>query len=140
MARMIIIVAVIFFSNPVKAVEYSFSNMPEKIIKITVNKTGIAFIGRDTLFIDQLTDELVKRLWKSYLGTGNMFDEIQLQFSGDPSLEVKKSAVNAIQEAQKKTLIDISLQKYKRLFEDLNSRQQRKIKNHFPVLFQTGYD
>ncbi|MES1214219.1 MAG: hypothetical protein ABUT20_01780 [Bacteroidota bacterium] len=121
------------------ATEFIHSNNPEKIISISVNEKGFAIIGRDTMFIEQLTDEIQKRLWKSYLGTGEMFDAIRLEFSGNPKEETKKNARKAIQEGQKKALIDISLQKHKRLFEDLNSRKQRKIKNQFPVLFQQDY-
>ena len=54
-------------------------NKPQKIITVSVNEKGWVMIGKDTLTIDQLTDELQKRLWKSYLGTGEMFDAIRVE-------------------------------------------------------------
>lgn len=113
---------------------------PQKIITISVNEKGWVMIGRDTLTIDQIPDELQKRLWKSYLGTGKMYDAIHLEFSGQPSAVIQKTTRDAIKEAQGKALTDICLQKHEKRFDDLSSRQQQKIKKHFPVLFQTSYE
>jgi hypothetical protein len=37
-------------------------------------------------------------------------------------------------------LKELCLEKHKKLFEDINGRQQEKIRKQFPVLFQTHFD
>jgi len=131
----------LFFASPYsKAAGNIQKNNPQKIITVSVNEKGWVMIGRDTLTIDQLTDELQKRLWKTYLGTGKMFDAIHLEFSAQTPAVIQKSARDAIKESQRKALVDISVQKHDRRFEDLSSRQQKKIKKQFPVLFQLNYE
>jgi D-serine dehydratase len=112
---------------------------PDKSITIIVNEKGRALIGRDTLAIDQLADELQKRLWKSYMGTGKMYGAIHLQFTGEVLMGARGSVMDAIKEAQKKALTEVCLQLHKNLFEKLTSRQQKKIQKQFPVLFQSDY-
>jgi hypothetical protein len=140
MVKWFLLISLFFISLSSKATGNIQKNIPKKIITVSLNEKGWVMIGRDTLTIDQLTDELQKRLWKSYLGTGEMFDAIRLEFSGLPSAVIQKSARDAIKEAQRKALVDISVQKHERRFEDLSSRQQKKIKKQFPVLFQTSYE
>ena len=140
MAKWFLLVSLFFISLSSKAAGNIQKNNPKKIIVVSANEKGWVMIGKDTLTIDQLTDELQKRLWKSYLGTGEMFDAIRLEFSGQPPAVIQKSVKDAIKEAQRKALIDISVQKHERRFEDISSRQQKKIKKQFPVLFQTSYE
>ncbi len=140
MLKWFLIISVFCTSLSVSALVHTQKNKPEKIITISVNEKGWVMIGRDTLTIDQIADELQKRLWKGYLGTGEMFHAIHLEFSGQPSISIQKSARDAIKEAQRKALIDISVQKHDRRFENLSHRQQRKIQKQFPVLFQNNYE
>ena len=111
----------------------------KRIIAISVNETGIAFIGKDTLTMDMLTVELQKRLWKSFMGTGKMYEVIHLQFTGQAPEPVKGAAIDAIKKAQKNALTEVCLQKHKKLYDTLSGGQQRKIKKQFPALFQSDY-
>jgi hypothetical protein len=132
--------ALLFFAGLVGKPGFQVEKIfPEKSITIIVNEKGNALIGRDTLPMDQLAAELQKRLWKSYLGTGKMYKAIHLQFTGEVLMGVRSSAMDAIKQAQKNALIEICLQLHKKLFEDLSSRQQKKIQKQFPVLFQSTY-
>lgn len=111
----------------------------EKVITVLLSETGKIIIGTDTLTTDQMRDELQKRLWKSYLGTGKMYDAIHLEMPTNVDAGLVTNTKKAIQEAQRKALIDVCLQKHEKLFEDLSSRQQEKIKKQFPVLFQQDF-
>jgi len=82
---------------------------------------------------------LQKRLWKSYLGTGEMYDAVHLEIAKAARTDIISNVKKAIKEAQGKALIDVCLQKHKKLFNDLSSRQQEKIVKQFPVLFQQDY-
>jgi hypothetical protein len=117
----------------------SFSHekiIPPKIITITVNPNGVVYMGVDTLTTDVLATTLQERLWRSYLGTGKMYDSIRLVLNGEVLMGVKGAALDAIQLAQQNALKDICLQKYKSLFENISSRQQKRLRQQFPVLFQ----
>ncbi len=109
---------------------------PPKIITITVNPNGVVYMGVDTLTTDALATTLHERLWRSYLGNGKMYDSIRLVLNGEVLMGVKGAALDAIQLAQQNALKDICLQKYKRLFENTSSLQQKRIRKQFPVLFQ----
>jgi biopolymer transport protein ExbD len=123
----------------VKAVASTPDLSKKRIIAISVNETGLAFISKDTLTFDQLTTELQKRLWKSYMGTGKMYEVIRLQFTGTVPAVVQEGAINAIKKAQQNALIEICLEKHKKLYESLSRGQQRKIRKQFPALFQSDY-
>ena len=139
MTRLIILIAIFFTAIPAKAIR-SIKGFPsQKIITINIDEKGRIFIGKDTLTTDQLSDELQKRLWGSYMGTDRMYDAIHLEFSSVVSESILAGVKKAIHEGQKKALTDLCLQKHKKLFEDLNSHQQRKIRKQFPVLFQQGF-
>jgi hypothetical protein len=112
---------------------------PKKIITVTIDDKGHVFIGKDTLTSMELPDEIQNRLWKSYLGTDKMYDAIHLDFKGEVPMNTKDNIKKAIHEGQKKALTDLCLQKHKKLFDDLNGNQQRKIRKQFPVLFQKDY-
>ena len=139
MIRIIFPALFIFILATAKAADYSPKVIPQKSITVTVDQKGWIFIGKDTLTTDQLAEELQKRLWKSYLGTGKMYHAIHLEHAGEVLADIEKNVKKAINEGQQKALTDICLQLHKKLFEDLSHRQQRKIRNQFPVLFQQNY-
>ena len=125
----------ILFSQPSRA-DMPFKLREEKIITITVNQYSQVFIGRDTLTISDLSKELENRLWRNYLGTGKTYDRIKLNFTKDVSQPTRLATVAAIKSAQKNVLKEISLEKHKKLFEDLAPDKQEKMRKQFPVLFQ----
>jgi biopolymer transport protein ExbD len=140
MVRFVIVAVILVFAvMPAKAITYGKSIFSKKILIVTVDEKGHVFIGKDTLTSGELSDELQKRLWKSYMGTDKMYDAIHLEFNGEVPMNIKGSVKNAIHEGQKKALTDLCLQKHKKLFEHLSIRQQRKIMKQFPVLFQQEY-
>ena len=140
MQRIFFILLIVLAGINTKAASSSIIHSSEKIIAITVNEKGQAFIGRDTLSLEELSPEVQKRLWKSYMGTGKMYDAIHLQFTGEVASGIKKSALDAIQLAQKNALTEICLEKYKKVFDKLSSRQQKRIEKQFPVLFISNYE
>jgi hypothetical protein len=111
----------------------------EKIITIKVNTSGIISVGRDTITSDDLAMYIRERLFKSYTGTGKMYDGIKLVKDGEPQIIVFDIVVKEIAKGQQKALNELCLEKYKRLFENISGRQQEKLKKNFPVLFQTDY-
>jgi biopolymer transport protein ExbD len=139
MIRSVIIMAVFLTSIQLEAIGYTQSLFVQKIITVTINQKGEISIGRDTLTVDQVTHELQERLWRSYLGTGKMYDAIHLEVAAGTQAGIITNAKNAIKEAQKKALIDVCLQKHKKLFDDLSNSQQNKIRRQLPVLFQQDY-
>lgn len=136
MKQLVLIASVLLASLEMKASHHLVALRVKKIIDMSVDEKGKIYIGRDTLTSDQLVEELKIRLWKSYMGTGKMYDGIKVEYTGNPSSSVKETTKKSIHEAQQKTLIDVCLQKHKKLYEDLSSRQQQKIRKEFPVLFQ----
>ena len=114
--------------------------LADKIITVKVNTAGIIYVGRDTISSDELALYIRQRLFKSYTGTGKMYDAIKLVKDGEPENVVFEIVRKEIASGQKKALNELCLEKYKQLFEDISSRQQQKLKKNFPVLFQTTYD
>jgi hypothetical protein len=139
MRRLIFTALILFAGTNVHAGSFAPGPSAKKIITILVNEKNLAFIGRDTLLLQDLATELQKRLWKSYTGTGKMYDAIHLQYSGEVVTVIKDAAIKAIQLAQKNALTDICLEMHKKLFDTLSKGQQRRIKKQFPVLFQLNY-
>ncbi len=123
-------------SRPSSATANSFIPSPPKILTITVHPDGNVSIGKDTVYIDDLAKEVKERLWKSYLGTGKMYDLIKVKFAGEVLMGVKGSSLDAIKEGQDKALRELCIQKYKKPWDKLNSTQKAKVKKQFPVLFQ----
>ena len=75
----------------------------QKILTVAVDKNGQIFMGRDTLSLDRLPYEIQQRLFKSYLGTGKMYDQIQFQRIGDDVLPtIIHATTEAIKEGQQK--------------------------------------
>jgi len=112
----------------------------EKILQITVDETGTIKVGRDTISSDNLARYIQERLFKSYMGTGHMHSLIKFEKLNENVPEiVTEVVVKEIKEGQKRALTELSLQKYKKLFDNLDINKQKKIKKQFPVLFQTEF-
>jgi len=73
-------IAICFFVNNAKA----SNSFAEKIITVKVNTSGIVTIGRDTVSSDGIAAYIRDRLFKSYTGTGKMYDAIKLIIDGEP--------------------------------------------------------
>ena len=112
----------------------------EKILLVTVNETGVVNVGGDTVGSDNLARYIQERLFKSYMGTGQMHSKIKFVKANDnvPDMVVQV-ILKEIQEGQKRALTELCLQKYKSRFENIDSQKQDKLKRQFPVLFQTDY-
>jgi len=108
----------------------------EKILTVVVDSRGFNVMGRDTLMNDKLESEIKERLWKSYLGTGKMYDRIDLQTHGDVAPSVKEAAIDAIKKGQEKALAEYCVLKHKNSYDKLSAKDQAKIRQHYPVLFQ----
>lgn len=112
----------------------------EKVILIFVDETGTISVGRDTIGSDELARYIQERLFKSYMGTGKMYDKIIFaKTSGNVPKEVIEVVLNEIREGQRRALRELCTQKYKILFENTTKKQQEKLKKQFPVLFQTDF-
>ena len=114
----------------------AFPVTQQKILTVAVDKNGQIFMGRDTLSLDRLPYEIQQRLFKSYLGTGNMYDLIQFQRMGDVLPTIIHATTEAIKEGQQKALREYCVSKYSAPFDKLNNKQQSKIQRQYPVLFQ----
>lgn len=112
----------------------------EKILQVTVDETGTISVGRDTVGSDKLARYIQERLFKSYLGTGQMHSKIKFSREGInvPDLVIQV-VLKEIQEGQRRALSELCIQKYKTLFDNIGKRKQEKLKKQFPVLFQTDY-
>ncbi len=127
----------LLFTKNISAISFPSA---QKVITIKVNQSGIISAGRDTISSDDLANYIRERLFKSYTGTGKMYDAIKLIKDGEPQAVVFEVILKEIANGQKKALTELCLEKHKKLFENISSRQQAKLKKNFPVLFQTTYD
>ncbi|MEQ1675150.1 MAG: hypothetical protein ABL876_00535 [Chitinophagaceae bacterium] len=111
-----------------------------KVLLVTVDETGTVTVGRDTVNADNLARYVQERLFKSYMGTGQMHDQIILKKKTDdvPDM-VTEVILKEIQEGQKRALTELSLQKYRKTFDGLDKKKQGKLKKQFPVLFQAKF-
>lgn len=141
MLRLIIFISILGISQ--KSHEcLSFDNISfsKKTIHIIVDEFGIISVGRDTISSDKLAVYIHERLYKSYLGTGKMYDQIIFTKANNKIDEmVVEVILTEIKSGQQKALTDLCIQKYKDYYENISSRQQAKLKKNFPVLFQTKY-
>lgn len=112
----------------------------DKVIMVIVDESGIISIGRDTVSSDELARYIQTRLFKSYMGTGRMYDKILFAKASDkvPDM-VTEVVLQEIKEGQKRALTELCLQKYENRYENISSKQQTKLKKTFPVLFQTKF-
>ena len=97
-------------------------------------------MGRDTLPVSDVPKELKNRFWKSYLGTGKMYDYIIVELEEGVTTDMKTALLDAIKQGQQMSLKDISLEKHKQYFEDLSEKHKEKLRKQFPVLFQTEFN
>jgi hypothetical protein len=134
-----LLLALLFIAGEKAAIAAPPTISPEKILIVRVNPKGQALMGRDTLNMEGLTKEIKERLWKSFLGTGKMPNKIALQFEGDVLMGTRGAAIEAIRKGQEQAMTEVSIQKYKRKFEDIGSRRQSKMKSQYPVLFQDNF-
>ncbi|MCX6319385.1 MAG: hypothetical protein NTW29_19060 [Bacteroidetes bacterium] len=112
---------------------------PVKSITIIVDARQGIFIGRDTVDTETLPAILAERLWKSYLGTGKMYDRIKVVTRGEVLMGTRGSVFDAIQQGQQQALKKLCLQLHKKLFEELNPSQQQRIRQKYKVLFQETF-
>jgi hypothetical protein len=108
----------------------------EKVVYITVNPNSYVYIGPDTIHVSELGSNLRERLWKSYTGTGKMYDRIEVSWRGEITESQRNAATRAIKDGQQRALTEICLHKYKKLYESLSASKKRKLNKEFPVLFQ----
>lgn len=121
----------------------SVANPPaaEKVLQVKVDEFGLVTVGRDTVGSDQLARYIQERLFKSYLGTGQMHDRIVFE-TGDAFIPeaVATVIVNEIRAGQQKALQVICLQKFNTTYEMLDKKKQAKLHKIFPVLFQPDFN
>lgn len=112
----------------------------EKILQVTVNEVGTVTVGRDTVNADNLAKYIQERLFKSYMGTGQMHSKIKFVKANDnvPDM-VTEVILKEIQNGQQRALTELCLQKYKNFFDKIEKRKQDKLKKQFPVLFQNNF-
>lgn len=109
-------------------------------LEVKVHETGTITVGRDTVGSDDLARYIQTRLFKSYLGTGQMPIGIFVTKMGDNVPQVVVDVViKEVQEGQRRALTELCLDKHKRLFDDIDKKKQNRLKKQFPVLFQTSY-
>lgn len=110
----------------------------EKIILIRVDEIGMITDGMDTISTDELSTYISTRLFKSFTGTGKMYESIKVErINGGPLLDVMDLILKEVYAGQKKALADLCLHKYKQGFDSLSAKQQEKVRKQFPVLFQS---
>lgn len=112
----------------------------EKILVVKVDEIGLVSIGRDTVAVDNLARYIQERLFKSYVGTGQMHDRIMLEkLDREIPGPVMEVVLAEIKEGQRRALTDLCLQKFRKTFDDLDGKKQARIHKQFPVLFQASY-
>lgn len=113
---------------------------PDKVLMVKVDEYGIIRVGRDTVSADQLARYVQERLFKSYMGTGQMHDRIRFE-KEDPAVSeiVADVVVREIRNGQYKALQELCLQKYRRTWELLDAKKKARLRKQFPVLFQEEF-
>lgn len=115
-------------------------NPAEKILLVTIDETGTIKVNNETVGSDYLANYIQERLFKSYLGTGEMHSKIRLtKLSENVPDIVTEVVVKEIKEGLHKALTSVCLTRYKKLFDDLDKKKQDKLLKQFPVLFQIDY-
>ncbi len=112
----------------------------EKILLIRVDEIGVVTVNKDTVGADVLALYIQERLFKSFLGTGQMHSRIKLEKTSNSVADlVTEVIIKEINEAQKRALRQVCVEKFSKSFDGLEKRKQDKLKKQFPVLFQTNY-
>ncbi len=127
---------ILIFALLLLGMKQGFPIPQQKILAVSVDKNGQIYMGRDTLSLDRLPYEVQERLFKSYLGTGKMYDQIQFQRMGDVLPTIIHSTTEAIKDGQQKALREYCVSKYSCPFDKLKANQQVKVRKQYPVLFQ----
>lgn len=110
---------------------------PEKLLQVTITESGIITVGRDTVDSENLAKYIQERLFKSYLGTGKMYDRIIVSRVTESTPDmVAEVVIKEIKLGQQRALTQLSLQKYRNTFDKLDDKKKEKLKKQFPVLFQ----
>jgi hypothetical protein len=115
------------------------STPPQKIITIIMDAGHGIIMGRDTVELEIIPALLSERLWKSYLGTGKMYDSIKVVITGDVQKGNRGSLYEAIEKAQQLALKKLCLEQHKRLFSELSTAQQQRVRQKYKVLFQQPF-
>jgi hypothetical protein len=110
----------------------------EKILSISVSENGLITSGADTIPLDKLAMDIKNRLFKSWLG-GKNYTRITLSLGAGLSDAVTSPVLQEIKEGQRLALVAVCLEKYRKRFEDLDAKEQDKLRKKSPVLFQTDY-
>lgn len=107
-------------------------------LEVVIHESGAITVGRDTVGSDELARYIQQRLFKSYIGTGQMPVGIFVTKANEnvPSM-VMEVVVKEVQEGQRKALTQLCLEKYKRLYEHIDKKKKSRLQKQFPVLFQT---
>lgn len=96
-----------------------------KILQVSVDEIGTVSVGRDTVGADNLARYIQERLFKSYLGTGQMQGKIKIvKVNSEVPDLVIEVVIKEIQEGQRKALTQVCLQKYKNLFERIDAKNR----------------
>lgn len=112
----------------------------EKILFLHVTEKGTVSSGRDSVYKENIAGYIQERLFNSYISTGKMYTRIKLEKinTAVPDLIVQV-VTKEIQEGQKRALKDLCLDKYKKLYDNIDKKNQDKVQKQFPVLFQKDY-
>ena len=119
---------------------FDYGDDRKRVLLVRIDEIGIVTDGVDTISSDELADYISRRLFKSYMGNGKMYDLIRVEkINLGPMPDVLQTLLKEIALGQKKALADFCLHKYKKGFDTLTAKQQKKIRKAFPVLFQSEY-
>ena len=113
---------------------------PVKVLLVKVDEIGLVTVGRDTVGSDHLARYIQERLFKSYLGTGQMYDLIRFE-KADTYVpeELSQVVIREIRTGQEKALQVLCLQKFRKTYEMLDHKKKQKLQKQFPVLFQDQF-
>lgn len=106
-------------------------------LEVKVHESGTITVGRDTIGSDELARYIQVRLFKSYMGTGQMPVGIFVtKLSNNVPAVVMEVVIKEVQEGQRRALTEVCLDKYKRLYESIDKKKKSRLQKQFPVLFQ----
>jgi hypothetical protein len=111
----------------------------EKILTVSIDEFGIIKVGRDTVSSEFLSRYIQERLFKSYIGTGHMYDKIRVEKMEQVADVVVETITKEIKDGQQKALTQLCVHRFRKKFEDLDTRKKDKLKKQFPVLFQENF-
>lgn len=133
--RLLLLSVAIFSCISLKAEK----EISEKVLIVSIDEFSIIKVGRDTVSLEFLSRYIQERLFKSYMGTGHMYEKIRFERMEQVAEVVVESIAKEIGDGQQKALIQLCVHRFRKKFEDLDSRKQEKLKKQFPVLFQENF-